>query len=342
MKKNDTYLNFLSAGLRKLFAVSHPDGDKLQEIRMRTGRPLLICYDGCEYAVSEDGELLQTAKQGYCVTAKDVQETLEQLTGYSLYAYDQEMKHGFLTVAGGHRVGMAGKIVCEGENIQCIRYISGLNIRLSHQKKGCARELLPYIISGNDVFPTLIISPPGGGKTTILRDLVRLISDGTETFSGKNVGVVDERSELAGSYHGEPQNDLGMRTDVLDCCPKAEGMMMLLRAMSPHVIAVDELGSERDRYAVKNVFYCGCRLLATAHGNSMEDVRKNPLLGEMTEAGMFGRYVLLNGRGKPGTVRMILDGNGAVLFGEDEKQTNCFDWTEKRRNAECFDVGKQT
>lgn len=325
MKSNDNYLKLLPSGLRTLFASAHLNGDKLQEIRMRTGRTLLLCYDGCEYAVSGAGELLRQPEGGYCVSEKDVKETLEQLTGYSLYAYDQEMKQGFLTVAGGHRVGVAGKIVCEGEKIQCIRYISGLNIRLSHQKKGCARELLPYIISENDVFPTLIISPPGGGKTTMLRDLIRLISDGTENFSGKNVGVVDERSELAGSYHGEPQNDLGMRTDVLDCCPKAEGMMMLLRAMSPQVIAVDELGSERDRYAVKNVFYCGCRLLATAHGNSLEDVRRNPLLGEMAEAGMFGRYVLLNGRREPGTVRRILDGNGAVLFGKDEKQTACSD-----------------
>lgn len=133
-------------------------------------------------------------------------------------------------------------------------------------------------------------------------------------LSGQNVGVVDERSELAGSYRGEAQNDLGFRCDVLDGCPKAEGMMMLLRSMAPQVIAVDELGSERDRYAVKQVFYCGCRLLATAHGTSLEDLRRNPLLKELVEECMFERYIILDGRMHPGCVCKILDGAEKLLF----------------------------
>lgn len=318
MRDNNTYLQLLPSKIRSMFAAAELDPEELQEIRLRIGQPLLIRYEGREYSISGNGKRQKNAADGYSVTAADVKETLEQVTGYSVYAYDQEMKQGFLTAAGGHRIGVAGKIVCEDGKIQCISQVSGLNIRLAHQKKDCAKEILPCIIRQGEVCHTLIISPPGGGKTTMLRDLIRLISNGTEWFAGKNVGVVDERSEIAGTYHGEAQNDLGMRTDVLDCCPKAEGMMMLLRAMSPQVIAVDELGSERDQNAVKNVFYCGCTLLATAHGNSLSDIRKNPLLREMTERKMFERYILLGGGRNPGTVRMIQDGEGEVLPGSAE------------------------
>lgn len=313
MEGQDRYLWLLPSHLRSLFTEANLNAERLQEIRIRVSRPLTICYDGVEYGISGTGELCD-AWEGYPMAAADVKETLEQLTGYSVYAYDQEIKQGFLTVEGGHRAGIVGKVICEGGEVQCIRYVSGLNIRLAHQRKGCAEQILPYLIGKESIYHTLILSPPGGGKTTILRDLIRLIANGTEMLSGQNVGVVDERSELAGSYRGEAQNDLGFRCDVLDGCPKAEGMMMLLRSMAPQVIAVDELGSERDRYAVKQVFYCGCRLLATAHGTSLEDLRRNPLLKELVEECMFERYIILDGRMHPGCVCKILDGAEKLLF----------------------------
>ena len=155
------------------------------------------------------------------------------------------------------------------------------------------------------------------GKTTLLRDVIRQVSDGTGWLAGLTVGVVDERSELAGTYLGEAQNDLGMRTDVLEGAPKAEGVMMLLRSMSPQVIAVDEIGSDADGYALENVFHCGCRLIATAHGTSLEDIRRKPFFRAREQ--MFERYVVLEGN-PVGSVREILDGQGNVLYRRQARQ----------------------
>lgn len=139
------------------------------------------------------------------------------------------------------------------------------------------------MVNKGNVCHTLIISPPMCGKTTLLRDLIRQVSDGNTYLPGMSVGVVDERSEIAGSYQGIPQNDLGIRTDILDCCPKAEGMMMLIRSMSPEVVAVDELGDYEDIHAIESVIHCGCKLFATVHGSSIEDIKRKPLMQRLVQ-----------------------------------------------------------
>lgn len=308
-------IQIFSENIREIMKKMEIEEENLQEIRMRVGKPFLILFDGEEYFVTQEGELTKKKEDGYIITKEEMMETISYVTHYSLYAYEDEMRQGFLTIEGGHRIGIAGKMVMEGNKVKSIKYISFLNIRLTHEKKGCANCLLPYIIDHGRICHTLLVSPPRGGKTTILRDLVRQLSNGTKFLQGVTVGVVDERSEIGGSYLGVPQNDLGIRTDVLDCCPKAEGMMMLIRSMSPQVIAVDEIGDYEDSRAIEAVMNCGCKVIATVHGSSIEDIQKKPLLQQMVTQRVFERYVILGK--KPGKIKEIFDERGTRLYQEE-------------------------
>lgn len=296
--------NLFAGNIRRLLCEADLDYDKLYEIRLRVGRPLFLTYDGGECF------LRRREREPYLVTQEDLKETLEYVSGYSLYAYEEEVRQGFLSVQGGHRVGVTGKVILNGNQIQGMKYISCINVRLAHQIKGCADAVMPYIQNKDWIAHTLIISPPRCGKTTLLRDIIRQISNGREGIEGKTVGVVDERSELAGCYQGIPQNDLGIRTDILDGCPKAEGMQMLIRSMSPAVIAVDELGGEEDFQAVKSVIHCGCKLIATVHGNSLEDILQQPLFRKLLKERVFERYILLGKQDRAGIIEGVFDGEG--------------------------------
>ena len=276
MDKLDEICRILRGKVQIIIKGINPDVSLLQEIRLRPVRPLIIKYNGKEYYASKSGRMTENINAAYIVSENDIRDTFHTLSEFSTYAFEEEMRQGYITVAGGHRVGIAGKTVIENGRVKNMKHISFINIRVASEVYGCANKVMPYLFDGSkNMLHTLIISPPGAGKTTLLRDIVRQVSDGSFFAGGKNVGVVDERSEIAACYHGIPQNDVGIRTDVIDGCPKAVGMMMLVRSMSPDVIAVDEIGTKEDMDAVFYAMTCGCSVIATLHGNGIEDAKKN-------------------------------------------------------------------
>ncbi len=301
-----------AARLKDIFKKAVPEIKQVQEIRIRAGKPVFVFMDGQEFLLLEKGTLERwgSAKPEDAVTADQmlIKEILGIFSRHSLYAFEDEVRQGFLTIEGGHRVGISGKAVLEGQRMRTIKDISGLNIRLAHQKIGCADRVLPFLYENGCLKNTLFLSPPGAGKTTLLRDTVRQISNGNAYGKGMEVSVVDERSEIGASFKGIPQCDLGVRTDVMDACPKVLGMLMMIRSMAPRVVAVDEIGTRDDLEALRDVMNCGCRILATVHGTRVEDLAGKPVLSEMAAEKMFERYVVLTGTPRPGTVTDIYDG----------------------------------
>lgn len=298
------------------------DGDKLQEIRMGAGLPVRIRFAGKEKFLSADGILCESPKEAWHMTERELDELVRHICRYSPYAFENEIRQGFLTLPGGHRIGMAGQVVLNDSGmVRNITHIRFLNIRISHEVIGAAEKVMPYLYEGERFLNTLLISPPGCGKTTLLRDIIRQVSNGNACAGGQQVGVVDERSEIGGSFMGIPQNDLGIRTDVLDGCPKVQGMMLLMRSMSPEVVAVDEIGSMEDMKAIFQVLQCGSSVAATMHGDSMEDVEWRLKAGGVGSSRpgyhpgeLFDRFLFLEKKqGKCG-IREIRGKSGELLF----------------------------
>lgn len=279
------------------------------------GQPVLLDTGSRElFWDKQAGRLTEVMDGAYRASERDVQELVLNMSKYSLYAFEEELRGGFLTIRGGHRIGIAGKTVCENGSIKTIRQISFLNIRIAGEKKGCADGVIPYLRKKAGIYNTLIISPPGAGKTTMLRDCIRQLSQGDGRYPGMKVGVVDERSEIAACYLGQPQNDLGPRTDVMDCCPKSEGILLLLRSMSPEIIGVDELGGQADYEAVEYALHSGCHILGTIHGGHVEELRHKPYTAGWLRQQFFERYLVIQKHGEKERHVMIFDGEQKLLY----------------------------
>jgi len=296
MKNRDKeeFAKIFSLNLRTAFQTAVQEFDMLQEIRLRAEAPMAFRFrNGVRY-LSRKNTLCTNRDDALLIPVREVRETMEYISNYSLYAYEEEMKRGYLTIAGGHRIGIAGKMLCENGEVRGVKYISYLCIRLAHEIVGCSNGILNRLFEQNAFQDTLIISPPGFGKTTLLRDLVRNLSDGSEwKAEGYQIGIVDERSEIAASYLGVPQNDIGRNTDVYDSCPKTIGIQYFLRSMAPEIIAVDEIACEQDLNAVEQAFGCGCRILATTHAASLSELKSKKLWKKMFELYLFKRYVVI-------------------------------------------------
>jgi len=259
---------------------------KTEEFRLRAGRGLTIACG--------DAEKLITNGQGLSVYQSDLDMVLEIATQSSVHTAFERLRNGFVTVRGGHRIGICGTAVLREGEIRTISPVSSLAIRIAREVKGAGEPLLPLLIDKGAFRSTLIVSVPGAGKTTLLRDIVRCLSGGlSNVIRPLRVGLADERSEVAAMYQGVPQMDVGAHTDVLDGCPKAAAMMMLLRGLNPHVLASDEITAPEDVSALEGASNCGVSLLATAHGAGREDLLTRPLYRGLLERRIFSRMILI-------------------------------------------------
>lgn len=287
--------------------------DKLQEIRIRTEKPIELIF-------TNHHEWLPNL----IPTHHDRVHIINQLSEFSLYRLTDELREGFITIQGGHRVGIAGKVNTENGIVKAIQPISYFNIRIAKQIKGVAKTLIPYLYD-KEYKNTLIIGAPQTGKTTYIRDLIRLISSGWNHVPAHKVGVIDERSEIGASIKGVPQHDLGKRTDILDACPKAEGMMMLIRSMSPDILVVDEIGSNDDVTALMEAVHAGVKVICTAHGSSVKDIRKRPSFLRLFEENIFERLVILNKK-KRGRIKVIYDSSMRPIIRSGRKEKHEVVW----------------
>lgn len=236
---------------------------------------------------------------------------IQKISNYSLYAYEEDIRQGFITIKGGHRIGIAGECVMEKGEVKTIRNISSINIRVCSEVIGCSDKLIKYIYSQkeNRIFNTIIISPPKCGKTTILRDIARNISNGMNSIGlyGRKVAVIDERSEIGACHFGIPQNDLGMRTDILDNCLKKEGMIMAIRSLSPEILICDEIGTKGDVEALLMAFNSGVNIITSIHGFTIEDLYKRKVFNELLDNGIIERAIVLSSRKGVGTIENIYE-----------------------------------
>ncbi|OWZ84031.1 stage III sporulation protein AA [Natranaerobius trueperi] len=273
--------------------------DKIEEIRVRINKPIILKLTSDDIVTD------------YKVRKSDLEKIIALISENSVYSYQNELSRGFITVAGGHRVGLVGKTNIRDNHVRTIKDISSINFRISREVIGASQSLACKIYNNHQksIYNTLIVGSPGCGKTTLLRDLTRIYSEGSSEIRPHNISLVDERSEIAGTVKGVPQKEVGLRTDVLDGCPKAKGITMVLRSMSPDLIVTDEIGSQEDVKAVGEALNAGVKLLLSAHSDSYNSLMNRPGFSELLDSGGIERVVFLTNNRGPGTVESIVKNN---------------------------------
>ena len=269
--------------------------DAVQEIRIKSGKPVILNLSYGEKVLD------------YRTTSEDLKFMMAKVSNYSLYAFEEEIKQGYITLKGGHRVGLAGECVISNGEVRTIKNISSLNIRICREIIGSSNKIMNLITNNNRVYNTLIVSPPKCGKTTILRDIAKNISNGMYkiNLSGKKVTIVDERSEIAARYNGVPQMNVGIRTDILDNCLKKSGMIMAIRSLSPEVLICDEIGTKGDLEALNMAFNSGVNVIVTVHGYDIADVYGRAVFKDLIDNCILERIILLSNRKGAGTIEKV-------------------------------------
>lgn len=269
----------------------------ITEIRLRTKcKVIIVC--GKKEIVLE------------CITTpKIILDILLNVSKNSIYAIQNDLNNGFVVIRGGHRIGISGEVVYVDGKIKNIKNICSLNIRVARQIYGCADRILSEIICNNEFLNTLIVSPPGCGKTTLIRDIIRQVSNGIPSlgFKGKNVALIDERGEIASVYEGVSSLDVGVRTDIMSNVNKASGMKMMIRSMAPDIIATDEIGKKEDITAIKEAILSGVKVIFTMHGDSVKSILKNENIKELLDLNIFSKIVVLSNGKIPGIVEKVYD-----------------------------------
>lgn len=286
-------LNYLPKKIRRLMYFS--DWEELEEIRLRQGMPVILQYRTDAFFLNGRGEAVMHGDNLIRITKQDMDEALELISRSSIYAHENDIKNGYITIDGGCRVGIAGTGISTSEGLRTLKEISGLNYRIAHEAEHCADRLLDIICEGNRVLSTLIISPPECGKTTLLRDIIRGLSE-----RRIKVSLVDERAEVAAMQNGYCGFNIGCFCDVLTNVAKAEGMLMMLRSMSPRVLATDELGKKEDISAVKELINSGVSVVATVHANDEKQLRRRREMAELAD--FFECFIVLSSRFGAGTI----------------------------------------
>ncbi len=298
-------LTYLPENIKKIFdVVFESQADLIQEIRLRGMKPLVIETLRGSFFVSEKGEISQVINDTYILMPDDIKSVFQIICENSVYAHLEDIKQGFITIKGGHRIGFTGKAVCDRGKIESLKDISSINIRIAREYKNCSLDFIKYIIGDGGIKSTLFISPPMCGKTTIIRDVAREISE-----RGYKVGIADDRGEIAAMYKGIPQNDVGIHTDVIENAPKKEAISMLLRTMSPKVIISDEISNQDDSCAVMQCFGTGVKVIGSAHGNSPDDVIDKSFLKPLIGRGGFENIIVLSLDGEDDNIRI----NGRIF-----------------------------
>jgi len=274
--------------------------EQIYEIRVKIQKPILI--------YSKHGESIIN----YIPSKENLKSMIQKISNYSLYAYEEDIRQGFITIKGGHRIGIAGECVMEKGEVKTIRNISSVNIRICREIIGCSDKVIRFIASEHRIYNTIIISPPKCGKTTILRDIARNISNGIPSLGvkGKKVAVIDERSEIGACHFGIPQSDLGIRTDVLDNCLKREGLIMAIRSLSPEVLICDEIGTKGDIEALMMAFNSGVNIITTIHGFTVEDLYKRKVFCDLLNNEILERAIILSNRNGIGTIENVFSLKG--------------------------------